>query len=71
MIPFTRCSGKGKTATAQKRPEDFQESEVRGRLYKGTAQGNFEGVMKSFCILSFAFLKTNRTKYQMSKFYWM
>ena len=54
MIPFTWCSGKGKTATAEKRSEVFQDLEVRGRTdYKGTTQGNFEGVTVlnlEFCI---------------------
>jgi len=41
MIPFTRCSGKGKTATAEKRPEDFQESEVRGRTIQRNSSREF------------------------------
>ena len=45
---------KGKTATAEKRSEVFQDLEVRGRTdYKGTTQGNFEGVTVlylEFCI---------------------
>lgn len=70
MIPFTWYSGKDSTTRAENRSGVCQELGVEGRANYKKAQEILRG-NETVLHLECALVRTNRTEYQMSKFYRM